>query len=136
MTYAWAAQVAKGISISFASGFLAKITKVSVGGIEVEDVDITHMATAGAKEFLPGEFPDNGEIEVDLQWKTDTLPPVGNQPEATVITWPVPHSGTTGATWAFDSYLKSFSGEAQIGELMTASATLKVSGDITVTAAS
>jgi hypothetical protein len=52
-----------------------------------------------------------------------------------VITWPMPKSGTTPGHWDFDGYLKNFKADAPIGELMTATATLKISGDITVTAA-
>ncbi len=56
--------------------------------------------------------------------------------ETVTIRWPTPAGLTNGATWVASCFMTGYQPGAQIGELMTASATLKVSGAVTITPAS
>jgi hypothetical protein len=52
------------------------------------------------------------------------------------ITWPVPAGLTNAATWVFSGFMTDFKPSSHIEQLMEATATLKVSGGVTITAAS
>ncbi len=129
----------QGTTITFDSGFFAQITSMSWSGITRESFATSHAGTTTAKTSAPADLFDSGELTVELLFAAQTRPPIDDGVEACTVTF----SG--GTTWAcavdadtisgphFTSF--EFTGTAGDNEeLMTATGTIKMSGDITITA--
>jgi hypothetical protein len=115
-----------GITISFASGFLAEIIGVTLPEMSRDEIDTSHTTTPnGARTFIMQDLVNFGELSVELNLNPSTVPPIHGNFEQCVITFP------NGATWTFQGALKSYSAEAPIDDRMTATAVIKVSGPIT-----
>ena len=127
-----------GISITFASGFMAEITDVSLDGtFHRDDIDTTSMATTNnAMTFTPEALYDPGGLTVELLGNPDTTPPGTNDAETVTLTWRKPTSKTNAATWSFSGYMNDYSIKGSKKGLVTATAKLKASGPITITASS
>ena len=83
----------------------------------------------GAMLFLMSDLINYGELGVEINFKADAVPPIEEDFEPAVINFP------SGTTWAFQGALKEYAPEAPIDDRMTATATIKVSGKITITPA-
>lgn len=119
-----------GTTITFAGGFFAEIIDITPPGVSRESIDTTHTTTAnGDMTFMPSDIRDNGELEVELNFDESAVPPVDQPAESVVINW------ASGASWAFTGFLTNYSPAAPIDDRMTATATVKVSGGITITGA-
>jgi len=119
-----------GITIEFASGFLAEIIGCKPPGPTREAIDVSHTTSPdNAKEFIFADLVDYGELTVDLNFQPDAIPPIDEPPEDTTINFP------SGATWEFKGGLTGYEPDAPIDDRMTASATIKVTGKITITPA-
>lgn len=123
------AAVGTGTTITFNSGFFAEILSANWSGFERAAIDTTNFATTTARTFIPGDLYDPGEIEVELAFQPDTELPLDQAAETVTITWP------DGSTWAGSAFMRAGSITAPLEEKMTATATLKFSGAITVTPA-
>lgn len=109
-------------------------TNVTPYGIAVDSVDATHELSPGAwREFIPG-LKDGGEVSIDLNY----VP--GGEAEATLMSL----LGTTqvcrvvfpnGAKADFEAFITEMSPEAPIDDKMAMSITLKISGEVSVSAA-
>lgn len=112
-----------GTAIAFSSSFLAKVLSIEISGIERAELESTTMATTNnAKTFLPADLYDPGEMSVEMQFDTDASPPITGAAETVTITWP------DAETWACSGFLKSFSVNAPVEEIMTATAVIKFTG--------
>jgi len=121
------ADVGTGTSITFSSGFFAEILSVGHSGISREDIDITHMGTTVAREFMPSDLYEPGELSVELAFDPSTPPPITGAAETITVTFP------DASTAAASGYLSSFDYTDPLEEKMTATATIKFSGAITWT---
>ena len=125
-----AADTGFGITITFASGFLAEIIGCTPPAPSREEIDISHSTVPdGAMLFLMSDLINYGELGVEINFKADAVPPIEEDFEPTTINFP------SGTTWAFSGALKEYAPEAPIDDRMTATATIKVSGKITITPA-
>ena len=114
---------------------IAEITNISGPEESLELIDATHMESPNAfREYIPSLL-DGGELQLDLNF----LPANANQQGLRDdlrnrtrrnfrVVWP--DAGTT--TYAMSGYVTSFSPSAQIDDKLSASATVKVTGPITV----
>lgn len=115
-----------GTAIAFSSGFLSRVLSLEISGIEREELDGTTMASTGnAKQFVPADLYDPGEMTIEGQFDTDVAPPITAVAEAITITWP------DAETWACSGFLKSFSVNATPQEIMTYTAVIKFTGSWT-----
>lgn len=121
--------VSTGITVTFSSGFFAEILDTSGPNASRVSLQISHMGTTTAHRFLPGKLVDWGEFQVELQFDPSTKPPVNNSRETVTVAYP--DSGSS--QWAFSAFMTGFDITASLEEIATASATLKVDGDVTVT---
>ncbi len=121
-----ATDVGTGSTITFSSGFMAEINNISHSGISRESVDTSHMGTTTARTFIPGDLFDPGEITVELNFNTNVKPPILEAAETVTVTFP------TSDTWAASGFMTSFEYDDPFEGKMTATATIKFSGDITV----
>jgi hypothetical protein len=120
--------ISTGITITFATGFLAEILDVGGPNSSRENQNVSHMGTTDWHEFLPTKLTDPGELSVDLQFDPTETPPYHGENERVTITYP------DGTTWVFDGHMSSFEPGAPLEEKMTASVTIKASGEIVITA--
>lgn len=124
------ADVATGITVVFGtSGFSADITDITPPEASVESLETSHQGTTTAKTFTPADLIDWGEMRIDFHFDEDTDPPVGSAAETVTLTWP------DTSTWAFSGFMTNYSGSGPLNGLMSGSATVKVTGDVTITGA-
>lgn len=130
------ARIGTGITVVFAtSAFTAEIVDVGGPGRSRESVNISHQGTTGAHVFIPATLVDNGEFTLDLHFDPDDEPPINGPNETITITWPKVSGDATAATWAFSGHVTGHEPTGTLEDKMTASVTIKVSGDITKVAA-
>lgn len=123
-------QTGFGITIDFASGFCAEILDTTPPGQSRESIDTSHTATPnGDMTFIPSKLVDNGECQVELAFHPDVAVPIHSDPETVTIHFP------SGTTWSFQGFLTNHEPAAPIDDRMTVTATIKVSGPITITPA-
>ena len=126
----------QGGSITFDSGFFAQITNISWSAITRESFATSHAGTtagfaAGGKTYAPADLHDPGELSVDLLFEAQQDPPIDNAAETVTLTF------NGGTTWAASGFMTSYEFTGASGEgadLMTATAVIKFSGAITITA--
>jgi uncharacterized protein RhaS with RHS repeats len=120
-----------GTVVTWDSSFFAQITSVSWSGIERASIETTYLGTTTAKTFTPDDLYDAGAIDVELFFDPTLSPSIDATGVATVtVDW----SGIgTGNIWSnAAAFMTNFQAGASMGELMTASATLKASGAFTI----
>lgn len=118
-------QLGHGTAITFSSGFIARMTSFDWGGITREMIPTTTFDTSGGEEFLPAETYDPGSINVEMQFKSDDTPPITSAKEAVTVTW------GDAETASAQGALSDFAIRAEDKGVITASASIKLSGDIT-----
>lgn len=121
------ARTGYGITITFASGFLAEIIDTTPPEMSRESIDTSHTTTPdGAMTFMPSDLIDYGEAQCELNFDEAASPPIDEDAETVVINFP------SGATWTFEGFMTNYAPSAPIDDRMTASVTIKVSGKITI----
>jgi len=132
-----------GTTITFQSGFFANVTDISFSGITRESVDVTNFASSnGWKEYMPSLMQDMGELEVELIHDTGTTPPYRDgsndsiAAETVTVTFQTGSGETTGGSIACSGFMTSYDISVPGEDKVTATATLKFSGEPTFTAGS
>lgn len=119
-----------GISIAFATGFLAEIIDITLPEQVREAIETTHTQTAnGDATFIPASVVDNGELQVEIAFLPDKAVPIKQPVESIEVDFP------SGTKWTFDGFMTNHAPSAPIDDRMTASVTIKVTGGITITPA-
>lgn len=119
-----------GITIAFSSGFLAEIINVTLPEQSRPKIDTSHTQSPDQRrEFILAELIDSGELEVELNFDPSAEPPIDQPMEPVTLTF------GSGTTWEFSGGLTNYGGEAPLDDRMTATATLAISGKITITPA-
>lgn len=113
-------------------------------GLSRESVETTHWgllnvdaSTDGtnqfaAKTFIPSRFYDTGELQVQFNADFSLDMPAKFQSSAETVTLEVPRGGTNTASWAASGFLTALEYNPQNEDRQTMSATIKLSGEITV----
>lgn len=131
------AQVGFGASISFSSSYLAEIVSIEIGGVERDALETTHAgSTSGIRTFIPSDLENYGQLTVRMRRGVGVKPPISSASETVTITWGKEPGQTTAATWAFSGFLISWSASSPFDGLVETTATIKATGDVTVTAGS
>lgn len=131
------ADIGTGASITFGtSSWTGDIVDISGDGMSREAIDVSHLNTTDWKEFLPSDNTDPGSITLEILFDPDDEPPITSAKETVTVTFPLPAGMSTAATWASDAFVTDFSYGVPYEDRMTASMTLKLSGEITFTNAS
>lgn len=134
---ATAVDVGFGTTITFASGFLAKVTNVAVSGISRNAHDSSNMtSTNGWRTFVPGDLKNPGVLNVDLLFdknyagmKTN----IASAAETVTVTTPTHAGGSSGGSYAASAFMTSFEFGAPMDGMMTAKASLQYTGEPTGT---
>lgn len=113
---------------------LAEVYNVDLPELQVDEVEVTHMQSPNRnREYIFG-LKDPGEASVEMNWNegsaTDTLLQglkASNATHAHRITMP------GGQVWTFSAWVKSYKPTAPIGDKMTATVGVRVTGSISIT---
>lgn len=124
------------------SGFTAEIKNLTWGEASRDSHEVTHQGTpaAGAGKFgnrvyLESDLQDPGTVSFDMHFDPDTVPPIGLAQEILTITWPLVSGDSTAATWVGTVFCMTYEPAITLGEVMVQTSTWKVSGNVTVSAA-
>jgi len=112
---------------------IAEVIEISPPNQQADDVDVTHMASPGqTREFIQGLI-DPGEMSITINWvpsdATDVIIQALKTSGATRqmrITWP------NNVKWTFSGFIKGFEPSSPIDDRMTATITVRVSGNTTI----
>lgn len=120
-----AADVGTGTTLSF-SGFTYNVLSAS-WSMSRASIDTSHMGTTTARTFMPGDLYDAGEVTFEVQFDPTIDPPVAGAAATLTVVW----AGLANTSWAASAVLTSFDASGSLEELMTATATFKLTGSIT-----
>lgn len=126
-----------GIALAGASDVLSgDLRNISWNGVERNALDTSHAGTSSGKmTFQPSDLINYGTWEPEGLYKPDTEPALdGDAAETWTIDFPVATGQSTGVDIAATAMMTAFSASLPYDGLMTFQSTLKLSGDITVTA--
>lgn len=112
---------------------IAEVMEITPPNQQSDDIEVTHYKSPNKKrEFIQG-LTDPGEMTFGINWIPSDATDVILQALKTSgakrdmkITWP------NGTTWTFNGYIKGFEPTAPIDDRMTATITVRVSGDTTI----
>jgi len=128
--------IGTGTSISFVtSAFTAEFLAVDWSGISRGAVDSSHLLTVDWRTFIPTDLVDPGELQVEMAFDPSDEPPLHDAVERLIVTFPVPPGLTTPADWQGDGFMTDFEFGVPLEDKMTATGTLKMTGEIFFTAA-
>lgn len=137
--------IGTGTSVVFGtSGFSAQLLDVSGPGFKRESVPTFHMGTtadpgagkAGSQTHMPVDLVDPGELSMEIHFNPSTTPPLHKVAESITITFPVPAGLTNPATWVGSGFITSYEPKIPLEGKMTGSLVVKLTGPVTITAAS
>lgn len=129
-----ATDVTTGATVVFGtSGFSAEILSIGLPSVSRGSIDTTNLATTNARTYQPVDLVDWGELELEMNFDADAEPPMDGAAETITITFPTPAGGIGGATIAGSGFFVGFTLTAPTEEKMTATATIKWTGDLTWT---
>lgn len=131
-------EISTGATITFSTNFFDstgnQITNISISDWSRPAIDVSHFGTSAVREFKPGDLTDPGSITVEFLLDATTTPPF-TAVEAVVITFP----GGAGSVWTWalsgnqGGFLTDYSIDMPLEDVMTGSATLKLSGVVAIT---
>lgn len=134
--YGCIVQVATGSSPDVLQA-LDEITNITPPSVKYDDVDVSHMQSPNQRrEFIVG-MGDGGEFSCEMNFipgsnTDDFLFGLMNLPPGTSRTRFIRLSYPNGTTWFFSGNLNGYDISAPYDDKMTATATFKVTGDLTV----
>ena len=116
----------QGTTIVFGtSGFAGRLIGVDGPSLSREEIESSVMATEEWKTFIPKALADGGEVTLEIEHDGSDDPPINGDAETITIDW-----GGLGNSWSFSGFCKGYTPKAAMGERMTGSMTLKVSGEV------
>ena len=119
----------QGSTITFGtSSFAAEL--IDIDGPEESRgvIESTHMGTTSTKTFIPTELIDNGTVTMTVVFDaTNDNSPISGATETVTIVY----GGVGGPSWAFSAFCINYKPQAAMGERMTATIELKITGAIT-----
>lgn len=124
------AQRALGTTFQIGANVITELTSIAGLDISQETIDSTNLSsTGGYREFIAG-FKDGGEVSVSGNFN-------GSDTNGQMALYTALNSSTTdsytitypsGGSWTFDGVVTGFSTGAELEDLVTFEATIKVSG--------
>jgi len=110
----------------FGDGFSANIIDINGPSAEKAFIDTTHMGTTTAMSFIPATLYDPGSIDLTCEYNGEG--PINDTAATSMsIVW------ANGSTATFDGFVTGCGNPSvSIGERMTFTVTIKVTGPISV----
>lgn len=123
------AKVGTGTTITFgtSTGFTPKVLDMQVFSMSREAINTSDFSTTAAHTFIPADLVDFGDLTLEIEWDaaTSVTVPYGAAAETITIT---PKGG---GSVAFSGFITEYTPSIPMEDKMTASITIKVTGDIT-----
>lgn len=112
---------------------IANVTSITSPSLALETKDVTNLGTTTARTFIPG-LVDSGEVTIEMNWDGSNAQITGLRTDLTSkvarnFTITFPDSPVT--TAAFTAYVTSFGSPITTEDTITASVSMKVTGDVT-----
>ena len=106
-------------------------------GMTTADIQTSHLTTSGdAHTFIPADLCDGGTLEVEAIFDPDEdITSLMGVSQTITLTYPLPAGKLSEATAAFTGYINGYDHAIPMEEMMTATISIKVAGDVTYTAA-
>lgn len=108
------------------TGAIGHLTGISLGGIQVGEADISTMESTGRWSEFVAAMKNAGTIDLDLVFAKSVfstiLDAVGGANETWTILFP------DGSTFVCSGFISGLSNETPMGDTITATATIKLSG--------
>lgn len=105
----------------------AEVTDVTLPPSSVEAIQTSHQGTTTAHTYMAADIPENGSLECTTHIDAAVAPTQGGPNETYTVTCP------DTSTWVFAGFIENYAPSGVFNELMVASVSVKVSGDITRT---
>ena len=102
------------------------------------DYHRVHMPLDGrltATTYIPGDLSDPGELVMEVELNPDTEPPIDQPAETITITFPLVTGDADAADWQFSGFATGFEINVPLEDKMTATLTVKATGNVTQDAA-
>ena len=132
------ADVGTGLTIAFEdTGFSAEILSVNGTDISRESIATSHMGTTTWLRFMPSDLADPGGLEIEIAFAPDnnlegtSQPPITSDPEKITVTFPIYPGQNVAAYFDSQGFATNWSWGAPLEDKMTASLTIKLTGDDT-----
>ena len=130
-----ARDIADGATVSFGSVFSSlNLASISHSGVSRNTVDASHLGTSGGKDFLASSMYDPGEMSCEVHFdpslRSTIVNAMTNDSTAQALSITYPNGGTATYVWSAYGFLTGFEVTATKEELMTDTATVKLSGNI------
>lgn len=128
--------IERGVGSPLVFSTIAEVTSINGPTDAAEEIDVTHLLSPnGYREFLQS-FKDAGEVPLEMNF----LPGDASQDEltglrqayvaGTVDTYRINYPSAS-KTCTFLAFVKTFPVSAQVGEKLSATATLRITGEPT-----
>ena len=116
---------------------IIQVTSITGGGISRGMIETTHM-TSTSRSHIPAGFYEGQEISLDIQYDPDAAT---HSVFTTAITaaspteyiWKISYTDSTPTTYEINGYVSGFEVTAEMEDLLTASVTIRTTGDVTIT---
>lgn len=111
------------------------VTAIDFGGMSRESLEDTVIGD-NYRKFCPSTLIDNGELTLSVNCDPDhgILMAPTDVEETITVTFPVAAGNTTGASFEFSGFVTDVNLAGEQGEKYEGDVTVRISGEITVTA--
>lgn len=117
---------------------VAEVSNIGGPGLSLDTAEATHHgSTGGWKEYV-ATLLDGGEVSLDLNY----IPTAATQNNTTGLLYDMTHRTLRnfklvfpdigGTTWSFSGFVTAFEPSAPVGDKLSASVTIKISGQPTL----
>lgn len=114
---------------------IAEVTNISGPSESLETIDATHMESPNSyREYIPSLL-DSGEVSLDLNFLPGNTSQTGlrtDMQNRTRRNFEMVFTDSGTSKYSFSAYVTGFEVSAQIDDKLSASATLKVTGPVTL----
>lgn len=112
------------VSISGTGTFSGKVTGISVDGVEIPVIDVSHMGTSTYREKVFGSLAEPGSVTIEVMFEPDNPPVIGETGTMT-ITW---LAGSPNPTLAGTGAITAYTADTPLEDAMTGSFTWSFDG--------
>lgn len=133
---AWGAQlqIGDGAMVEVFTA-IAQVRDIGGPSLSLDTLDVTtHDSTDAWRDFVGG-LKDGGEVSLELVYNPDSLTQIALRTDLdgrTVRNFKLVFPDATSTTWAFAATVTGFEPSANVGDELSASCTLKVTGEPTL----
>lgn len=113
---------------------IAEVNSISGPNKSRDTIDVTSLdSTGGYREFIGG-FRDGGEVSLEMNFTLDTYNTMNDDFESSSSrNYQIVFGDTGATTFEFTGYVTALGSSVPMDDKVTASVTIKVSGQVTIT---